>query len=111
MCCRRGICSGRYSNYKKACKGQITFFASDVIEDICRAPGAGTLSRGVTRRNVIAEGVDLNLLAGKRFTLQNLEFNGVCDCKPCYWMDRAIALVAEAVLHGRGGLQEKILKD
>jgi MOSC domain-containing protein YiiM len=106
-----GIRGDRYFDYKEDYKGQITFFASEVFEDICRTLGAGTLSPGVTRRNVITEGIDLNLLVGKRFTLQNLEFEGVCECKPCYWMDRAIAPGAEAALQGRGGLRAKILKD
>ncbi len=70
---------------------------------------AGTPSPGVTRRNVITEGMDLNLLVGKRFTLQGVEFEGVCECKPCYWMDQAIAPGGEAALLGRGGLRAKIL--
>jgi hypothetical protein len=50
-------------------------------------------------------GIDLNNLIGARFTLQGIEFEGICECKPCYWMDLAIAPGAEAVLQGRGGLR------
>jgi MOSC domain-containing protein YiiM len=65
----------------------------------------------VARRNVITQGIDLNSLIGKRFTMQDVEFEGICECKPCSWMDYAIAPGAEAALQGRGGLRAKILTD
>jgi MOSC domain-containing protein YiiM len=63
------------------------------------------------RRNVITKGVDLNSLIGKRFVIQGVEFEGVCECSPCHWMNEAIAPGAEAALHGRGGLRARILTD
>jgi MOSC domain-containing protein YiiM len=33
----------------------------------------------------------------------------MAECKPCYWMDEAIAPGAEALLQGRGGLRARIL--
>ena len=63
----------------------------------------------MTRRNVITAGVDLNSLIGKKFILQGVEFEGTCECSPCYWMDAAIAPGAEAALQGRGGLRARIL--
>jgi MOSC domain-containing protein YiiM len=53
----------------------------------------------------------LNELIGKRFELQDAQFEGVCECKPCHWMDRAIAPGAEAALRGFGGLRARILTD
>ena len=106
-----GIRGDRFFDYKDDYKGQITFFSSEVFEDVCRSLGAQVDSAGVTRRNVVTEGIDLNLLVGKRFTVQDVEFEGICECKPCYWMDHAIAPGAEAALQGRGGLRAKILTD
>jgi MOSC domain-containing protein YiiM len=105
----RGVRGDRFFNYNQDYKGQITFFSREVFEDICRSLGAGVQSAGVTRRNVITEGADLNSLVGKRFTVQGVEFEGVSECKPCYWMDHAIAPGAEAAMLGRGGLRAKIL--
>lgn len=107
----RGIRGDRFFDYRENYQGQITFFAREVFEDVCRALGADSKSPSVTRRNVITEGVDLNSLVGKKFTLQGVEFEGVCECKPCYWMDDAIAPGAEKGLNGRGGLRAKILTD
>lgn len=105
----RGIRGDRFFDYKQDYKGQVTFFSSEVFEDVCRALATGPKSPGVTRRNVITEGADLNALIGKRFTIQGVEFEGVCECTPCYWMDRAIAPGAEDALKGRGGLRARIL--
>jgi len=104
-----GIRGDRFFDYKPDYKGQITFFSGEVFEDVCRALGAAPGSPGVARRNVITGGVDLNTLIGERFTVQGVEFEGVCECTPCYWMDRAIAPGAEAALKGRGGLRARIL--
>lgn len=105
----RGIRGDRFFDYRDNYVGQITFFSNEVFIDVCRSLGAIVPSAGVTRRNVITHGVDLNRLIGVRFTLQGLEFEGVSECKPCYWMDQAIAPGAEAALHGRGGLRARIL--
>ena len=105
----RGIRGDRFFDYKSDYKGQVTFFSIEVFADVCRAVGAGAKSPGAARRNVVTEGVDLNSLIGQRFTVQGVEFEGVCECNPCYWMDRAIAPGAEEALKGRGGLRARIL--
>jgi MOSC domain-containing protein YiiM len=104
-----GLVGDRFFGFKENYKGQITFFSSEVFEEICRQLGATGKSPGVTRRNVITAGVDLNSLIGKKFILQGVEFEGICECSPCYWMDAAIAPGAEAALQGRGGLRARIL--
>lgn len=104
-----GIRGDRFFDFKPDYKGQVTFFSGEVFADVCRALATGPKSPGVTRRNVITEGVDLNALIGQRFTVQGVEFEGVCECSPCYWMDRAIAPGAEHALQGRGGLRARIL--
>ena len=106
-----GISGDRFFDYREDYKGQITFFAQEVFDDVCRLLDAHPESAGVARRNVITQGIDLNSLIGKRFTMQDVEFEGICECKPCSWMDYAIAPGAEAALQGRGGLRAKILTD
>jgi MOSC domain-containing protein YiiM len=55
--------------------------------------------------------VDLNTLIGREFEIQGVRFYGTDECRPCYWMDRAIAPGAEDFLKGRGGLRAQILSD
>jgi MOSC domain-containing protein YiiM len=107
----RGILGDRFFDHKENYKGQITFFASEVFEDVCWELGVRGQSPGVLRRNVITVGVDLNSLIGVEFVLQEVRFAGVEECRPCYWMDQALAPGAEAALRGRGGLRARILDD
>jgi hypothetical protein len=106
-----GLTGDRFFSFKENYKGQVTFFASEVFADVCQKLGAAEKSPGVTRRNVITRGVDLNSLVGQRFAIQGIEFEGVSECSPCHWMNQAIAPGAEAALHGRGGLRARILTD
>ncbi|HEY5345384.1 MAG TPA: molybdenum cofactor biosysynthesis protein [Verrucomicrobiae bacterium] len=107
----RGIVGDRFYDFKENYKGQITFFASEVFEQLCHALGVNEKSPGVTRRNVITADVDLNTLIGKEFEIQGVRFEGVAECSPCYWMDAAIAPGAEKWLQARGGLRARILTD
>ena len=61
------------------------------------------------RRNIIMRAADLNELIGQDFEVQGVRFHGMEECRPCYWMDRAIAPGAEEFLKGSGGLRAKIL--
>jgi hypothetical protein len=106
-----GIRGDRFFDYKEAYKGQITFFSAEVFEELCRAMKLGDCSPGRVRRNAITAGVDLNEFIGQEFEVQGVRFRGTEECRPCYWMDRAIAPGAEQFLKGRGGLRAHILSD
>jgi MOSC domain-containing protein YiiM len=107
----RGIEGDRFFDFKGNYSGQITFFALEVFEDVCRRLNVTGKSPGVTRRNVITAGVDLNSLVGTEFEVQGVRFAAVAECSPCHWMNEAIAPGAEAALHGQGGLRARILND
>ena len=107
----RGVRGDRFFDFKDNYKGQITFFSSEIFEAVCNKLRAAEKSAGVVRRNVVTRGVDLNELIGKRFELQGVQFEGVCECSPCHWMNTAIAPGAEAAMRGFGGLRARILTD
>lgn len=107
----KGLAGDRFFNFKDDYKGQATFFSAEVFDEICRQLGVSGKPAGVTRRNVITRGVDLNTLVGKQFAVQGVIFEGVCECSPCHWMDEAIAPGAESALQGRGGLRARILSN
>lgn len=105
----QGLVGDRFFNFKDNYKGQVTFFAAEVFEDVCCALGVTGKGAGVTRRNLITRGVDLNTLIGHPFSVQGVRFEGVAECSPCHWMDQAIGPGAEAALQGRGGLRARIV--
>jgi MOSC domain-containing protein YiiM len=107
----RGIRGDRYFDFKNDYKGQITFFSLEVFNELCGALQIQDCLPSLLRRNVIARGVDLNELIGQNFEIQGIRLHGMEECRPCYWMDRAIAAGAHEFLKGRGGLRAKILCD
>ena len=107
----RGLSGDRFFDFRQDYKGQVTFFAVEVFDEICRLLAVNGKSPGVTRRNIITRGADLNSLVGRKFEVQGVAFEGTSECSPCHWMNQAIAPGAEAALHGRGGLRAKILTD
>jgi len=107
----RGIRGDRYFDFKDNYKGQITFFSLEIFDELCGTLGLHEGSPASVRRNVMTRDVDLNELIGQDFEIQGVHFHGTQECRPCYWMDRAIAPGAEEFLKGHGGLRAKILID
>jgi MOSC domain-containing protein YiiM len=106
-----GIRGDRFYDYRDNYKGQITFFSFEVFERLAQHFGLTEKSAGALRRNVIVSGVELNDLIGEEFSIQGVRLRGTAHCKPCYWLDQAIAPGAEKFLEGNGGLRTQILSD
>jgi MOSC domain-containing protein YiiM len=107
----RGLRGDRFFDHKENYKGQVTFFAWETYQAICRALAVEDKPPSAFRRNVITGGVDLNGLIGREFWVQGVLFRGTEECRPCYWMEQAFAPGACEFLKGRGGLRAEILSN
>lgn len=108
----RGIRGDRYFDHRPNYKGQITFFAIEVIAALQAGLGLAEVRPEFTRRNVFTQGADLNALVNVEFEIQGVRFAGTEECRPCYWMNNAFRDErVEAWLRGRGGLRARILSD
>jgi len=107
----RGLRGDRFFDFKPNYKGQLTLFSAEVFEALCAKFGLRGVAPSALRRNVIVRGVDLNTLIASTFKLQGVRLEGVEECRPCSWMDHALAPGAEHWLRGRGGLRCRILSD
>jgi len=108
----RGIRGDRFFDHQPDYKGQITFFAMEVIEALVRELDLPDARPELTRRNVFTRGADLNAMVGVEFEIQGVHLVGTEECRPCYWMDAAFDDErVEEWLEGRGGLRAKILTD
>jgi MOSC domain-containing protein YiiM len=106
-----GIRGDRFYDYRDNYKGQITFFSFEVFERLASHFGLTNKSAGAVRRNVIVSGVDLNDLIAEEFSIQGVRLRGTAHCRPCYWLEQAVAAGAEKFLEGNGGLRAQILSD
>jgi len=107
----RGIVGDRFLDFKDDYKGQITFFAHEVYDDLCAEFGVAERAPGVFRRNVITRGVSLPDFYGREFEIQGVRFLGTGECAPCHWMNAAFHPGTEARLQGHGGLRARIISD
>ena len=91
----------------------MTFFDADAVQAVRDHFSRPDLSSSIFRRNLIVRGADLGAWVGKRFRFQGIDFEATEECKPCYWMDEAVAPGAEEFLKAnfRGGLRARILSD
>jgi molybdopterin synthase catalytic subunit len=108
-----GLRGDRYFGCKPDYKGQVTFLDAAVVQAVREQFSQPDLSSSVFRRNLIVQGVDLAKWVGKRFRFQGIGFEASEECKPCYWMDAAVAPGVEEFLASsfRGGLRARILSN
>ena len=104
-----GIVGDRYFSHEKNFKGQITFFDQEVFERMRDQFDLPACPPSAMRRNVLLRGIDLSQLIGRRFQVQGIEFEGTEECRPCFWMNQAVAPGAEEFLQGKGGLRARII--
>jgi MOSC domain-containing protein YiiM len=107
----RGIEGDRFLDFKPDYKGQITFFADEIYQELCARLDVWDKPPSVFRRNVITSGVDLNTLVAQEFEIQGVRLLGTAECSPCHWQDGAFAPGTEEALQNNGGLRAKILTD
>ena len=110
-----GLVGDRYFDYKPDWKGQVTFFDMAVYRAVLEHCLAGVdpscVSPSVFRRNILTDGLDLNDLIGRHFSIGDVGFSGVEECSPCYWMDKSVGQGVKSFLHNRGGLRARILSN
>ncbi len=106
-----GLRGDRFFDHRENYKGQVTLFAAEIFAELCGALGLREANPAALRRNLLVRGGDLSALIGTEFDVQGVRLAGVEECRPCYWMDQALAPGAEAWLRSRGGLRCRILSD
>jgi MOSC domain-containing protein YiiM len=88
---------------------QLTLVEREAIE-AANAEHGLALGIGDTRRNVVTEGVRLNALVGREFTVGDVRARGVELCEPCSHLQQLTGQpVLKALVH-RGGLRAEILE-
>jgi MOSC domain-containing protein YiiM len=105
---RRGTFSSAYARGH-----DLTLIEAEVL-DALTLP-AGQLAPEEARRNVVARGIDLNALVGRRFRIGDVECFGQRLCEPCAHLERLTASagkpgVLRALIH-KGGLRADVLTD
>ncbi|HKS16149.1 MAG TPA: MOSC domain-containing protein, partial [Planctomycetota bacterium] len=104
----RGLEGDRYFDAKKKPGQQVTLIEREAVEALGRDYGA-TLAPGDARRNLVTDGVALNHLVGREFTIGDVRFRGVRLCEPCTHLQQLTGVKVLPGLVHRGGLRAEIV--
>jgi MOSC domain-containing protein YiiM len=113
----KGLDGDRYANRAGAYQKkqiepsqEVTLIEQEALEAALRDYQL-ELSHAESRRNLLTEGVPLNHLVGRRFTVGGVTLEGLELCEPCKYLQRLTGKnVTRALLH-RGGLRARIVND
>jgi MOSC domain-containing protein YiiM len=89
---------------------ELTLIESEQVRDYVNRTGLNFTATDA-RRNLVTEGIDLNGLVGKEFTIGSVRIRGIRLCEPCNYLAK---ITHPEVLHGlvhRGGLRAAILSE
>jgi MOSC domain-containing protein YiiM len=106
---RYAIEAGKYSGTKLG-KRAVTLIEREAIEG-ARREHAIELDESETRRNLVTEGVPLNHLVGKEFTVGGVSMRGSELAEPCTYLEELTRTGVRRALVHRGGLRAEILAD
>jgi MOSC domain-containing protein YiiM len=106
----RGLVGDRYFRRPGAGNAtqEITLIESEAIAALSREHDI-TLRFTQSRRNLITQGVFLNDLVGKQFTVGAVVLRGLELCDPCRHLERLTCKGVLAGLDNRGGLRAEIV--
>jgi MOSC domain-containing protein YiiM len=100
---------GTYSK-KTGPDREVTLIELEAVEALKRDYGV-ELDPKDSRRNLVTQGVALNHLVGREFTIGEVKFRGIRLCEPCSHLAKlADREVLPGLVH-RGGLRAAILTD
>jgi MOSC domain-containing protein YiiM len=112
----KGIVGDRNFNRTHKPGKNITFVEIEQIERY-NNDNNQNIKLSATRRNVVTEGIRLNELVGKNFTIGPVKFRGIELCEPCATLGGQLenenfnkAQVVKALAH-KGGLRADVIND
>jgi len=99
--------SGTYSNHPGSGR-EVTLIEGEALEALAREYRI-QLPPGSARRNIVTQGIALNHLVGKTFSLGAVVLRGMRLCEPCLHLERLTVKGAARGLIHRGGLRAEIV--
>ena len=106
---QQGIDGDRYCGQNTPQERQITLIESEVIDDINRSTGASIAYEAV-RRNLVTQGIRLNLLLGSEFSVGGIRLRAHELCEPCGPLQKRLKVtdLVKRLTH-KGGLCCEVL--
>lgn len=103
-----GLAGDHYQG-RPGSKRQVTLIAKEHLDAVSSMLQVNPLPDGITRRNIVVQGINLLALKDKKFWLGNalLEYTG--ECHPCSRMEELLGPGGYNAMRGHGGITARIL--
>ena len=89
---------------------EVTLIQKEHIDDF-RTASALPFTSKHARRNLVSEGIDLNALVGREFSIGPVRMRGIRLCEPCNYLAKSsFREVLQGLVH-KGGLRAQILSE
>jgi MOSC domain-containing protein YiiM len=99
---------GTFSPHPQKPDYEVTLIQKEHIDAFQATSGLPFTSKDA-RRNLVSEGVDLNALVGREFSVGSVRLRGIRLCEPCNHLAKStFAEVLQGLVH-KGGLRAQIL--
>ena len=110
-----GIVGDRYFGQRAHRDSSVTLQSAEALAAVAADLGVPVPGLSQTRRNVLLRGLEVDALVGRAFTLDSgsgeVRFAPSRACRPCGWLNVAIADGAHRAFRDRGGIRTAPLTD
>lgn len=105
----RGLVGDRYKTRTNGAR-QVTLIQAEHLAAVASYLGREGIDPGLTRRNIVVQGINLLALKGKCFEIGEalLEYTG--ECHPCSRMEETLGTGGYNAMRGHGGITARVLK-
>jgi len=103
----RGLKGDRYNNSGAR---QVTFIQAEHLQNVASFIGQPSIAPGLTRRNIVVEGINLLALKGKQFSIGQAVFEYSGECHPCSRMEENLGPGGYNAMRGHGGITAKVIR-
>jgi len=107
---RYGADAGSFSPKVHKPDYEITLIEKECVDEFASTSGKPFTAQ-LSRRNVVTQGVRLNDLVGKEFTVGDVRLFGIRLCEPCKILARNTFYEILPALNGKAGLRAAVLND
>ena len=92
-------------------KRQVTLIQKEHLEAVASIMGVESIDPGLTRRNLVIEGINLIALKKKQFRVGTavLEYTG--ECHPCSRMEKNLGKGGYNAMRGHGGITAQVMSE
>ncbi len=91
-------------------KRQVTLIQKEHLQAVASYMGLEKVDPNLTRRNIVTQGINLNALKDRRFTIGEVIFEGTGNCAPCSRMEKNLGPGGWNAMRGHGGICARVIQ-